>query len=99
MIYRMDAVLRILEAILFTDGPVLSARRICRVLAPFPGANARINTSTPMPPAQLEKLRQNSIHLLMLSISSPLSMVEPVVVNPETISKKQFIKPFISPLK
>ena len=65
--------------------PGTSARIIYMLRSSLMGSTAMINTSTPMPPIQCEKLRQSSSPLL---ISSTLcSMEEPVVVNPETISK------------
>ena len=47
-----------------------------------------------MPPTQWEKLRQNSMPWLMASTS--VRMVEPVVVKPETISKKASVYEGIS---
>ena len=52
---------------------------------PLSGIMASRNTSTPMPPIQCVKLRQKSMHLSRLSIS--LSMLAPVVVKPEIVSK------------
>ena len=49
------------------------------------GTMAMINTSTPMPPIQCVKLRQNNSPQLMLSTS--VKMEAPVVVNPLTVSK------------
>ena len=48
------------------------------------GRIAKINTSTPIPPIQCEKLRQNSIHFGRLSTSGRI--LAPVVVKPDTIS-------------
>ena len=44
-----------------------------------------MNTSTPMPPTQWVKLRQNSSPWLMASTS--VRMEAPVVVKPLTVSK------------
>ena len=45
------------------------------------------NTSTPMPPTQWVKLRQK--RMLLLRDSTSGRMLAPVVVKPETVSKKQ----------
>ena len=66
--------------------PGTSARMIYMLRSSLMGMTAMINTSTPMPPIQCERLRQSSRPLLMASTS--VSMVAPVVVKPETISKK-----------
>ena len=50
------------------------------------GRMAMTNTSTPIPPTQWVKLRQNRPPRLRGSIS--VRMLEPVVVKPETVSKK-----------
>ena len=50
------------------------------------GTTAMMNTSTPMPPIQCERLRQSRCPWLIASTS--VRMEEPVVVKPETISKK-----------
>ena len=59
------------------------------------GMTAMRNTSTPMPPIQCVKLRQNSPERDRLSTS--LRMEAPVVVKPETVSKKASTKRGISP--
>ena len=61
------------------------------------GTTASRNTSTPMPPSQWVKLRQYSSPLGMASTS--VKMLEPVVVKPETVSKKQSMKLGMAPLK
>ena len=71
---------------LSTEGPGTSARIRCIARPSVSGSTAITNTSTPMPPTQWEKLRQNSMPWLIASTS--VRMVEPVVVKPETISKK-----------
>ena len=67
-----------------TEGPGTSARIRCM---PWPSDIGRIaitKTSTPMPPTQWVKLRQNKIPRLRDSTSG--RMVAPVVVKPETVS-------------
>jgi hypothetical protein len=46
-----------------------------------------MKTNIPMPPTQCVKLRQNNIHRGKDSTSG--RMLDPVVVNPDTVSKKQ----------
>ena len=60
------------------------------------GRMAMTNTSTPMPPTQWVKLRQN--RLPRLSGSTAVRMDAPVVVKPETVSKKASTYWGISPL-
>ena len=67
------------------------------VRAPILGSSASERTSTPMPPAQWVKLRQKSSPLG--STVTSVRMVAPVVVNPETVSKKQSTKEGILPWK
>ena len=43
-----------------TTGPGTSARIMCMLRSSARGSTAIMNTSTPMPPTQLVKLRQNS---------------------------------------
>ena len=69
-----------------TVGPGTSARIKCIPWPSFIGRMAMTNTSTPMPPTQWVKLRQNKPPRLRGSIS--VRMLEPVVVKPETVSKK-----------
>ena len=45
---------------------------------------------TPIPPIKCEKLRQNNI--LLFKFSTLSKIVEPVVVNPETVSNSASIK-------
>jgi hypothetical protein len=54
-------------------------------------------TMIPIPPIQWVKLRQNKMDLGKLSIS--VKMEEPVVVKPETDSKKASMNKGISPEK
>ena len=61
MAYRILAVSRILLEILPTEGPGDSARIKCMARPSLTGRTAMVNTSTPMPPTQWVKLRQNSI--------------------------------------
>ena len=53
------------------------------------GRMAMTNTSTPMPPTQWVKLRQNKAP--RLKGSTAIRMDAPVVVKPETVSKKASI--------
>lgn len=79
------AVFRTRGTNLDTSGPGLSAFiRFIWVPPLFVGISIRMNTSTPMPPIQWEKLRQN--REVWDRASSSLRMEDPVVVNPETIS-------------
>ena len=77
-------------------GPGISARSMC---IPWPsppmGRMAMTNTSTPMPPTQWVKLRQNRIPCCRDSTSGRL--VAPVVVKPETVSKIQSTNLGMSP--
>ena len=59
------------------------------------GRIAMTNTSTPIPPTQWVKLRQNSTPRPRGSIS--VRMLAPVVVKPETVSKKASTKWGMSP--
>ena len=65
-------------------GPGISARRMCMVCPSLMGKIAMTNTS--MPPTQCVKLRQN--RLPRLSGSTAGRILAPVVVKPETVSKK-----------
>ena len=56
---------------------------------------AMTNTRTPMPPTQWVKLRQN--RMPRFSDSTSVRMVAPVVVKPETVSKKQSTKLSMEP--
>ena len=81
-----------------TEGPGLSARRICRVkpsFLPDSGTIAIRNTSTPMPPTQWLKLRQYRMPRDRLSTSGRI--LEPVVVKPDTISNSASINDGIPP--
>ena len=79
-----------------TVGPGTSARMMCIERSPLMGMTAMTNTSTPMPPIQCVKLRQNSPERDRLSISFRIEA--PVVVKPETVSKKASTKCGMSPL-
>lgn len=57
---------------------------------------AIMNTSTPMPPTQCVKLRQNNRP--WLSASTSVRIDAPVVVKPETVSKNASINEGILPL-
>ena len=71
--------------IMRAEVPGTSARMMYMLLSSLIGRTAMMNTSTPMPPIQCDRLRQSSSPLLMDSTS--VSIVAPVVVKPETISK------------
>ena len=60
------------------------------------GMTAMRKTSTPMPPIQCVKLRQNRPERDRLSMSFRIEA--PVVVKPETVSKNASMKRGISPL-
>ena len=97
--YRIRAVERILGTSLSIEGPGISARIMC-MARPSPlaaGKTASAKTRIPMPPIQWVKLRQNSIPRDRLSTS--VRMLEPVVVKPDTVSKKLSTKLGISPLR
>ena len=80
------AVFRTRGTNLETSGPGLSARIRFIWVPPFPGISIKMNTSTPIPPIQWEKLLQNR---LVWDRASTLSRMEdPVVVNPDTISNR-----------
>ena len=72
---------------LLTMGPGLSARITCRVRPPRLGSRAMVRISTPMPPIQCMKERQKRIPLGRGSTA--VRTEAPVVVKPETDSKKQ----------
>ena len=67
-----------------TVGPGLSARIRCMLYPPARGNTAKISTSTPMPPIQWVKLRQNRLHFD--STSTLFKILAPVVVSPEIVS-------------
>ena len=87
IIYSIFADSRILGTNLPGVGPGLSALKICTVEPFILGITASTKTRTPMPPIQWVKLRQKIRPLG--TISTLGRMVEPVVVKPETVSKKQ----------
>ena len=86
MRYRIFAVERTRGTSLPTDGPGLSARMSCMWEPPVMGSTASRNTSTPMPPIQWVRLRQNRLAKLRASTSG--RMLAPVVVKPEMISNR-----------
>ena len=77
-------------------GPGISARIRNMEFFGLSGRMLMTNTSTPMPPIQCVKQRQKFIP--MGSASMSVSIVEPVVVNPDTISKKALSNLGIQPL-
>ena len=78
-------------------GPGASARIICISRSLDFGSKAKIKTKIPIPPIQCVKLRQKSVACFKLSTS--VKILDPVVVNPLTASKKQSTKEEISPDK
>ena len=80
-----------------TDGPGLSAfiRFIFEPDALFIGMMASRNTRTPIPPIQWVK----HLHSIMPCdiLSTSLSMLAPVVVNPDIVSNSAFVNEGISP--
>ena len=95
MAYRIFALSLNLLEIFPQVGPGTSARIRCMARPSVMGSTAIANTSTPIPPIQWEKLRQNSVPWLRASTS--VRIVEPVVVKPETVSKSASTKDGISP--
>ena len=91
MRYKISAVVRTFGTILLTDGPGLSAIIRCIFFAPLKGKSAIINTKTPIPPTQWVKLRHIKMDLGRLSIFAESMILEPVVVNPETVSNNASI--------
>lgn len=79
----------LLSGTIYAVGPGLSAFIRFMTEPPFIGSNARMNTRTPIPPIQWEKLLQN--RLACESASTSLKMLAPVVVKPETISNSALI--------
>ena len=82
----MDAVFFTLGTSFETVGPGDSALIMCIFCAPERGRIAIMNTSTPIPPIQFENERQMSTAFGISSTEG--MMLEPVVVKPDTISKK-----------
>src|SRR5690554_1314494 len=90
-------VLSLVEGTIFSIcGPVVSALRIFMLFKFVVGRKARTKTKIPIPPIQFVKERQKSNPLLKLSTLSNIEA--PVVVKPDTVSKKAFMKLGISPL-
>ena len=67
------------------------------VFPPDRGIIAITNTNTPIPPIQWVKDLQNRIPIGSASIS--VRMVDPVVVNPDTVSKNASIGLAILPVR
>ena len=76
-------------------GPGDSARKICIERSLDFGRIAKTKTKIPIPPIQWVKLRHNNIHFGKDSTS--FKILDPVVVKPETVSKKASIKCGIVP--
>ena len=84
-LYMSLAVSENLEDTLVTVGPGVSAPAIVLALIPKLGSKATNSTMIPMPPSHCVRQRQKSIDLGRASTSS--RMVDPVVENPEQVSK------------
>ena len=89
ILYRIKAVWRTFGTSFPTDGPGLSARIRCILELPDSGRTAIRNTSTPMPPLQCVKQRQNAV--ARESSSTEDSTLAPVVVNPDIVSNRASI--------
>lgn len=79
-----------------TDGPGLSALIRWIFCPPTNGMTASTKTNTPIPPTQCVKLRQNRLH--RANASTSVKILDPVVVNPETVSNIASTTDGISPL-
>ena len=87
--YRIAAVFLAFGTSLSASGPGISARMSGIEFSSSSEVIMRTKTSTPMPPIQWVRHRQKLIPIGRLSIS--WRIVEPVVVNPDTVSKKASI--------
>lgn len=86
MAYRICAVVRALGTSLSASGPGTSALIRCMEFSSSKEVSIMTNMSTPMPPIQCVRLLQKAIPRGRASIS--VKIVEPVVVKPDTVSKK-----------
>ena len=87
MVYRILEDWEARGTSLLLTGPGLSARIRKLELIPRKGSRAAVRISTPIPPSQWVKDRQNSRPMGRPSMA--VRMVAPVVVKPEMVSKKQ----------
>ncbi len=90
MVYKILVVAAMRGVNLSGAGPGLSALKICNPPTPKVGKIAKVRTKIPIPPNQCVKERQKRSPLGKLSISG--ITVAPVVVKPETVSKKASTK-------
>ena len=86
MLYRIREEREVFGTSLEETGPVASAWTRTWVRPPTLGRKARVKISTPMPPIQEENERQN--RMPRGRPSTAVKMEQPVVVKPETTSKK-----------
>ena len=97
MPYRINNVFLILGTILDTVGPGISAFNTCIDLSFLDnGTIAITNANTPIPPIKWVNDLQNNKHFDRCSTS--LYIVAPVVVNPDTVSKKASKNDSLSPI-
>ena len=90
--FHSDRAVSAMRGLIFsTTGPGTSALKSCMPPIPSMGRIAIENRMIPMPPSHWIMLRQNSIDSGSPSIC--FRTVEPVVVNPETVSKKASVRP------
>ena len=75
---------------LSATGPGTSAEKSCMPPIPKMGKMARLRTIIPIPPSHCVMLRQKSIPFGNDSMS--FRMDDPVVVKPDMVSKKAFVK-------
>ena len=87
--YRIVAVFLAFGTSLSASGPGISARMSGIEFSSSSDVIIRTNTSTPIPPIQWVRHRQKLIPIGRLSIS--WSIVDPVVVKPDTVSKNASI--------
>jgi hypothetical protein len=87
--YRIFAVRLAFGTSLSASGPGTSARISGMALSSSREVIIITKTSTPIPPIQCVKLLQNAIPFGRISIS--VKIVDPVVVNPDTVSKNASI--------
>ena len=87
--YKIKAVFLAAGTSFSTLGPGLSARIKKILVPPDKGITAMTNTSTPIPPIQWVKLRQNKIQRGRLSTSERI--LAPVVEKPDAVSNNASI--------
>src|SRR5690606_19748726 len=90
MSHKRLAVSVILGCNLSPLGPGASAAKSCMPPMPNKGKMAIASTIIPIPPIQFVVLRQNKIP--WDNASTSFKIVDPVVVYPDMVSKKAFVK-------